>query len=104
MRFVLFAFVSTAFLFAACHDHEHDAYDNFQKCFEDHTMVEALPVDQAIVICCIEHPLGSAPQNTACGADAQACVTFVTANVAAGTATAAQITMGCDEYVTQRGM
>jgi hypothetical protein len=104
MRFVLFAFVSTAFLFVACGDHDHNSYASFKDCFNEHTMAEALPVDQAIVICCIDHPLGSSAANTACGADSPACVTFVTANVDAGTATSAQIMMGCDEYVTQRGM
>jgi hypothetical protein len=102
MRLVLLALVSTSFLFAACgHDDDHDAYATFQACFDDHSNVESLPHDQSIVICCIEHPLGSTAANTACGADSAACVTYVTANLTSTSATAAEIMAGCTTYQSQ---
>ena len=106
MRFVLLlSIVSTALLFAACgHDDDHDAYATFQECYSDHTMVESLPPEQAIVICCIEHPIGSAAKNTVCGNDAAACSTYITANVTTGAPTSTQLTAGCNDYITQRGM
>jgi len=98
MRFVL-AIVSTALLFAACGGDDDEAYDTFLACYNDHHNVEALPADQAIVVCCIEHPLGSAEKNTACGADSAACVTYVTAQQT--NATTAEIMTGCTTYQSQ---
>jgi hypothetical protein len=98
MRFI---FLATIFLLAACHDHEHDAYGTFQECYDDHHNVESLPADQAIVVCCVDHPLGGAAKNTACGADSAACVTYVTANLTSTSATSAEIMAGCTTYQTQ---
>ena len=100
MRFAL-AFVSTVFLFAACgHDDDHEAYATYKECFDDHHNVESLPVDQAIVVCCIEHEIGSTAMNTVCGADSAACATYVTAQLGAS-ATSAEIMAGCTTYQSQ---
>ena len=100
MRFVL-AFVCSVFLVAGCHGHDHGAYDTFQACYDEHHNVESLPVDQAIVVCCIDHEIGGGAKNTACGADSAACVTYVTANLTPTSATSAEIMAACTTYQTQ---
>jgi hypothetical protein len=94
--------LSTAFLFAACggDDSDSEPYDTFKACFDDHHNVESLPADQAITVCCIEHPIGGAAMNTVCGADSAACTTYVTAQLGQG-ATAAEIMTGCTTYQSQ---
>ena len=54
------AFAMSMFLGACGHDHG-GAYATYQKCFDDHTMAESLPFQEAVVICCSEHEIaGSA--------------------------------------------
>ena len=103
MRFVLLAFVSSAFVFAACGGDEEEAYDTFQACYDDHKTVESLPADQAIATCCIEHKIGSAAKDTVCGNDAAACMTYLTANLTSTSASSADIMAGCTLYVSERG-
>ncbi|HUS28983.1 MAG TPA: hypothetical protein VMZ53_10740 [Kofleriaceae bacterium] len=99
MRFAL-AILSTAFLFAACGGDEEESYDTYKACFDDHHNVESLPVDQAIVVCCIEHEIGGAAKNTLCGGDSAACTTYVTAQLGQS-ATTAEISAGCTTYQSQ---
>jgi|SRR3954470_22785503 hypothetical protein len=106
MRFVSLAFISTALLFAACggDDSDSESYPTFQGCFDDHHNVESLTVTESISVCCLEHPIGSSAAGIVCGADATSCGTYVTANLAGTSATAAEITAGCMDYQTQKGM
>lgn len=103
MRFVL-VLVSIA-VFTACggSGSDNEPYDTYQACYDDHHTVESLPSDQAITTCCIYHPIGSAKMNTVCGNDAAACMTYLTANLSSST-TVAEITAGCNLYISQRGM
>lgn len=102
MRFaILFAFT-----LAACggSSADHDAFDTYQACFDEHHDVESFDVQQAITICCLDHPIGSSPENVVCGDTAQSCQTYVTANLTADSAMASDITAACADYITQRGM
>ena len=78
-----------------------EPYPTLQECFDDHTMTEGLPVGQAIVICCIDHPIAGV--HPSCGADKTACGTIVRAALSAATTTA-DITTACADYETQLGM
>lgn len=98
MRFVFVAML----VLSACHDHEHEGYATFQACFDEHTTVETLPVPQAIVICCLEHPINGVA--TVCGADANSCKAYLSTNLASMSATTAQVDAACADYVTQKGM
>lgn len=91
-------------LVAACDDHDHGAepYDTFQACFDDHHTVEALTAPQSITICCLEHPIGGVTQ--VCGTTQAACEAYLGTNLATTSATAAEVTAGCTDYVAQRGM
>lgn len=84
-------------------DGGEEAFDTLQDCFDDHTSTsgEGLPIQQAITVCCLEHPIaGKAPS---CGATAAECNTIVRAGLSAATTTA-DIMAACTDYQTQLGM
>lgn len=89
-------------LFTACGGHDHGSYDTYQACFEDHTIGESLPVQQAIVICCLDHPIAGMG-SPVCGDTTAACATYLGANLTAASATPADVTAACQDYVTQKG-
>lgn len=93
----------TLSLFTACGDHHHGAYDTYQDCFDEHTIEESLPVQQAIVICCLDHPIGGMG-NPVCGDTAPSCATYLGANLTPTSATQTDITAACQDYVTQKNM
>lgn len=96
MRLVCVAF---ALFIAACHGHDHGSYDTFQACYVEHTVDEALPVQEAIVVCCLDHPImGESP---ACGATAADCVAYLGTNLTG--VDAAEVSAACDEYELQKG-
>jgi hypothetical protein len=66
-------------LAGACKDDPSKSYETFQLCFEDQTEKEGLLVVDAIVACCIDHPI--AGESPACGADEPACINFLTDNL-----------------------
>lgn len=101
MRLVCFAFISAVVLSACGHDDGEEAFDTLQDCYTDHHEEEALSVSESIVVCCLDHPIGGAT-GTVCGADAAACVTYVTANVTGPTS--AEIMAACTDYETQKNM
>jgi len=100
LSIVSILFLSTL---AACDDHDHGAepYATFQACFDEHATAEALPHAQAITICCLEHPIGGVTE--VCGTTAAACEAYLGTNLTSGSATPAEVTAGCADYVTQRG-
>lgn len=93
--------------FAACGDNngneDADPFDTFQMCFDEHHSTEMFPAAQAVTICCLSHPIGSQPKNVVCGATATSCEAYVGSNVGSD-AGSADITAGCADYITQRGM
>jgi hypothetical protein len=94
--------VLVALLFCcACHDHDHQGFATFQACFDEHTMAESLPFQDAVIVCCLDHPIDGVKD--VCGATAADCVTYLGANLTS-TATQAEITAACTEYETQKGM
>lgn len=88
-------------LFAFACDHDHNSYSTFQACFDEHTMSENLPFQEAVVVCCLDHPIGGV--SSACGATAPECVTYLTANLTSS-ATTTEIEATCAEYIRQKGM
>ncbi|HEY4179888.1 MAG TPA: hypothetical protein VGM90_23765 [Kofleriaceae bacterium] len=85
---------------------DSDPFDNFQDCWDDHTGAnggdEHLPADQAIVICCIDHPIAGMDANVVCGDTAASCETYVGANLAGSDASGDVINAACADYVTKR--
>jgi hypothetical protein len=94
--------VLSVFAFACGSDDSsgEEAYDTYQECFDDHTMVENLEFQKAVVVCCIDHEIGG--QKLACGATSADCVTYLGTNLTSS-ATQADVQAACDEYETQKG-
>jgi hypothetical protein len=93
--------VAALLLSAACGGHDHSGYPTFQACFDEHTMVESLPFQQAVVVCCLDHPVNGVGE--VCGTTSAECVTYLGANLTS-TATQADVMAACTEYITQKGM
>src|SRR5262245_32305062 len=90
------------FAFACGHSHEGDAFATYQECFDEHHGHEALPVQEAIVVCCLEHPINGV--KPVCGNTAAECSTYLGANLSQTSATQAEVTAACADYITQKGM
>jgi len=107
VRTALLASLVTSFAIAACDGTppaDNDPFPTFQACFDEHHVTESFPVQQAIVICCISHPIGSADMNVVCGSDAAACDTYVGANLTGSDVGSADVQAACTDYINQRGM
>ena len=102
MRLVCLAFISAALLSACGHDDDHEAFATYQACFDDHTMEESLTVSEAIVVCCLDHPIAGMTQPV-CGNAAADCETYLSVNLTQG-ATMEEKTAACAEYITQKNM
>lgn len=98
MRFALVAFL----VCAACGGHEADnePYPTYQECFDDHTKVESLPVKEAIVVCCLEHPIAGVMP--VCGNTAAECVAYLNANLSATSASGTDVMAACDDYIAKK--
>ncbi|MBL0215343.1 MAG: hypothetical protein IPQ07_15835 [Myxococcales bacterium] len=85
-----------------CKDDPPEAYPTYQECFDDHTTHEMLPVMEAIVICCLEHPIaGVAP---VCGDTKPDCINYLTNNLNQTSASTIEVMDACADYVTQKSM
>ena len=101
MRLLCIGFALSVFAFACGGSDGGDAesYDTYQDCFDDHTMVESLSFHDAVVVCCIDHPIDG--HKLACGATSADCVTYLGANLTSS-ATTDQVQMACDDYAVQK--
>ena len=86
------------FLLLAC-GHEDHGYETFQACFDEHTDVESLPVEEAIVVCALDHEIDGETLELASAAE---CEAYLGTNLAPGDATTAQITAACADYIVQK--
>ena len=83
----------------ACGDDPQESYPTYQECFDDHTEVEMLGIQEAIVVCCIDHPIaGTAP---ACGPTKADCINYLTANLSQTSASTVEVMDSCAEYIVQ---
>jgi len=111
MRFaILSALICLPLFHAACGDDgknddtDAEPFDTYADCYDDHANEESLPVDQAIVVCCIDHPIGADDANIVCGETEQDCEDYVDANIGDDSVTAGDITAACTDYISQRSM
>lgn len=86
-----------------CNGHSHDEpYATFAACYEGHTVGdEMLLKPEAIVACCLDHPVEGL---TDCGATSAACQALLQAELDDAVASDADIMAGCDDYIVQQGM
>jgi hypothetical protein len=104
MHFIRAALLVSLVACGDSHTTDNDPFATFEDCFTDHHVEEGFDVQKAIVICCIDHPIGSADMNVVCGDTAASCEAYVTANLMGSDAGSADITAACTDYVNQRGM
>jgi len=87
---------------AACGDSEPmdaDPFDTLQACYDDHHVMENLPVQRAIVVCCLDHPIAGV--HPSCKDTQADCVTHVRAELNASVLDA-DITAACTTYISQK--
>ncbi len=86
-------------LITACKEDGEEAYDTLQDCFIDHTEEEMLPKVEALVVCCLEHPIaGEAPSCLDTEAD---CINLLTNEIEQTDASTVDIMEACAMYVDQ---
>ncbi|MGE0545753.1 MAG: hypothetical protein AB7O24_26840 [Kofleriaceae bacterium] len=83
-------------------DEGAEAFPTYQECFDDHTEEENLPVKEAIIVCCLEHPIGGTTM--VCGGAKADCVNYLTNNLKQTSASVTDVMDACDEYVNQLEM
>lgn len=83
--------------------HENDAYPTYQACFDEHTEQENLLVPQAIVVCCLDHPIAGMEQPV-CGETKPDCINYLTGNLSQTSAGVAVVDAACDDYLIQKSM
>jgi hypothetical protein len=76
-----------------------DPFDTLQACFDEHHGTESLSVQQAIVVCCLDHPIAGV--HPSCDSTQAACVTHVRAELDA-TVLASDIDAACTTYISQK--
>lgn len=91
-------------LVTACSDNntnqqDADPFATLQDCFDEHHNTESLSVHDAIITCCIDHPIAGV--HPSCGMTQPDCVTHVTANLSASSASSSDISTACTDYITQ---
>lgn len=102
----LFVTLSVALPLAltACSNKEeadNEPFDTFQDCYDDHQPPTAsFTVQEAIVICCLDHPIGGTPAPT-CPKIQVDCVTHVRAALDPSILDA-DITAACMTYISQK--
>lgn len=95
MRHALFALLFVI----GCGGEDEEAYATLDDCFVDHTQEESLPVVEALIVCCLEHPIdGEAPS---CGATVAECEDHVGSEIGVDEASDAEVTEACEGYVDE---
>ena len=109
MRSILITILFST-LTAACGDGnmvDADPFATMQLCFDEHHGEEALSVNDAIVVCCLDHPLGTAMTHPSCKDSVADCTTYLNSDpvgmLSLTSATAAEIQAACTDYITKKG-
>ena len=96
----IFLGLAFALTSVACGDgHDDEDFPSLQACFDEHVDVEQLTVEQAIVVCTLDHTFGGTGVDFATAGE---CETFVAANLEDADATTAQIMTACADYIVQK--
>lgn len=101
----LFAsFLALPLVLTACSDDkkevDNDPFDSLQDCYDEHTSGdEHLPIQQAIVVCCLNHPIAGMAAPT-CPATQADCVTHVHQGLPS--IADADVTAACMTYIAEK--
>jgi hypothetical protein len=101
---LLASFLAFPLVLTACSDdkkEDADPFDTLQLCYDEHTGGdEHLPIQQAIVTCCLDHPIAGMAAPT-CLDTKPTCVTHVRAGLAASVLDA-DIDAACTTYIAEK--
>jgi hypothetical protein len=102
LRAIAMTLSLAALPFGCKSDDGPEAYPTYQECFDDHTLTEMLPIEEAIVVCCLEHPIANV--SPACGATKADCINYLTANLKQTSAGVGEVMNACQTYVDQKDL
>lgn len=86
---------------AACGgDDPPEAFPTYQACFDNRTMEAAVLVPDAIVECCLDHPIGGL--TFACGTTTPDCINYLTINLNQTSASEIEKMDSCAAYVREK--
>jgi hypothetical protein len=85
---------------AACggSDDDADPFDTLQDCYDEHHNMESLSVHDAIVVCCLDHPIAGV--HPSCETTQASCVSHVDAELDPSVGLA-DIQTACTDYVAE---
>jgi hypothetical protein len=85
----------------ACGDEEEGAepFETLLACFDEHHNVESLSIQEAIVVCCLDHPIAGV--NPSCKDVEADCVAHVTTELGSAV-TAGDVQAACTTYLAQK--
>lgn len=89
-------------LITACKEDGEEAYETLQDCYIDHIEGEMLPNVEALVVCCLDHPIMGV--NPSCGDTAPDCINLLTNEIEQTDASTTDISDACAEYEAQLDM
>ncbi len=96
------ALLALLLLPVGCKEDAAESYDTLQDCFIDHTEEESLPVIEALVVCCLDHPIMGV--NPSCGDSEADCINHLTDEIDQTDASTVEVMDACAEYVVQLEM
>jgi len=88
---------------AACGDDQKaedaEPFATLQDCYDEHHVEESLPVTEALVVCCVDHPINGV--HPSCGTTKAECVTHIGAEIDPALTTD-EIDATCTDYIAQK--
>jgi hypothetical protein len=108
-RSILASLLSSLFVvplvLAACSDDKNnqdaEPFDTLQDCFDDHHNEEHLTTKEALVVCCVDHPIGDQKLHPSCGDTLDACKTHVRGEIDTSV-TDTDIGDACADYLNRK--
>lgn len=98
MRTPLFALIVA--LASGCGEDPPESFATYQECFDSRTMEAAQLVPDAIVMCCLDHPIGG--MTSACGLTTPDCINYLTSNLNQTSASTVEVMDSCAAYIQKR--
>lgn len=93
-------FALTLVLAASCGEDPPESFPTYQACFDSRTMEAAQLVPDAIVMCCLDHPIGGV--TSACGLTTPDCINYLTNELNQTSASTVEKMDSCAAYIRKR--
>jgi hypothetical protein len=90
-----------SFALPACSDKKEEAepFDTLKACFDEHHGEESLSIHDAVVVCCLDHPIAGV--HPSCKDTQADCATHVTTELGSAV-TASDVQTACTDYISQK--